>query len=60
MDTMKDKIIALITKYRAESERLWNPETGYSSGYARGHSVAYDHVADDLEKLLKYSEENKP
>ena len=54
---MKDKIITLIKKYRAESERFWTPTAGYPSDYARAHSVAYDHVADDLEELLKESEE---
>jgi len=55
---MKDKIIELIKKYRAESERNWNPTTGYPGGYARGYSVAYGRVADDLEKLLKSDKED--
>ena len=49
----KDKIIQLIKKYQAESERNWNPTTGYPGGYARGYSVAYGRCAYDLDKLLK-------
>jgi len=49
---MKDKIIELIKKYRAESERLWNPTTGYPNNYYRVWSIAYEKCANDLEKLL--------
>lgn len=54
---MKDKIIDLIKKFRAESEKHWSPETGYKDGYARGWSVAKGYDADALEKLLKEDEE---
>lgn len=50
---MKSKIIDLIKKFRAESERQWSPHNGYPSEYAQAHSVAYDRCADDLEELLK-------
>jgi len=57
---MRDKIICLIKKFRAESERMWGPETGYDSGYFRGYSVAYDRCADDLEELLKSMKGGRP
>ena len=53
---MKEQIIELIKKYRAESDRLWNPTSGYPSEYDRAHSYAYDHCADDLEEILKGSQ----
>ncbi|MBU0977087.1 MAG: hypothetical protein KKD18_01595 [Nanoarchaeota archaeon] len=53
---MRDKIIKLIKKYRAESERLWNPVNGYPTVYAHGRSIAYGDCADDLEELLKSDE----
>jgi len=54
---MKDKIIELIKKYQAESERNWTPATGYVDGYARGYSIAFGRCADDLEELLKSDKE---
>ena len=48
----EDKIICLIKKYRAESERNWTPAIGYVDGYARGYSIAFGRCADDLEELL--------
>ena len=50
---MKDKIIELIKIYRAENESYWNQVTGYMDGFSKGYSIAYVHVTDDLEKLLK-------
>ncbi len=50
---MKAKIIELIKKYRAESERLWTPGKGYPSDYCRVRSIAFEQCADDLEELLK-------
>ena len=50
---MKDKIIKLIEIYRAENESYWNPVTSYMDGFSKGYSIAYGHVADDLEALLK-------
>ena len=54
---MKTKIIDLIKEYRAESERLWDPEKGYDNEFSHGKAVACDRFADELEKLLK---ESKP
>jgi len=53
---MKAKIIDLIKKYRAESERDWSPNDGYRYPYAQQHAEDCDHFADDLEGLLKEEE----
>ena len=50
---MRDKIIELIKKYRAESEKHWTPEVQYSTRSNKQLSSAYDHFTDDLEKLLQ-------
>jgi len=51
---MKEKIIALIKKYRAESERLWNPNTGYPDDYCRVQALIFDRCADDLETVVNF------
>ena len=53
MRDMKDKIIELIKKYQAESEKRWEPIVGYPNEYSHGYSVACFNCANDLEKLLK-------
>ena len=50
---MKNKIIALIKSYRAASDKLWNPETGYPTEFCRARAIVYERCADDLEELLK-------
>ncbi len=51
---MKEKIISLIKKYRAASEKRWIPVHGYKTEFAHGQSNAYDRCADDLEKLFRH------
>ena len=53
---MKDKIICLIKKYRAESEKNWNRVDGWQFPFARSHAKDCDRFADELEKLLKSEE----
>jgi len=57
---MKEKIIALIKKYRAASEKLWTPTEGYKSWTDRGISLTYDKCATDLEELLRHLSTNPP
>ena len=54
---MKEKLINLIKKYRAESEWRWNPERGYINDYIRGAVTIYDKCADDLEGLVRHLSE---
>lgn len=45
---MKEKIIGLIKKYRAESQRLWELNTANACGRA----AVYEKCTDDLEQLV--------
>ena len=50
----EDKIICLIKKYRAESERNWIRYGGWTrSKVSRSLAIICDDHADDLEELLK-------
>lgn len=57
---MKDKLIELIKKYRAESGKLWTPTGGYANWTNRATSLTYDKCADDLEKLVQELEKGIP
>jgi len=54
---MKDKLIELIKKYRAASEKRWSATHGYKNEFAHGQSNAYDRCADDLEELVRHLSE---
>ena len=56
---MKDKIIELIKKYQAESEKRWQPIVGFPNEYSHGYSVACFRCANDLEELLKSDQEGE-
>ena len=54
---MKEKLINLIKKYRAASEKRWHPVHGYKNQFEHGQSNAYDRLADDLEGLVRHLSE---